>query len=98
MTMMKRILLGSAAGIVLLAVADRAAQADIPVIDASALVEWVTQIANDVKAYPHAGHGFANKLPAQPLLRIAGFGYNQAATEDAWARVFTFFGEHLQNS
>jgi carboxymethylenebutenolidase len=54
-------------------------------------------ITNDIKVYPGAGHSFANKLPAQPLLRIAGFGYNQAATEDAWARVFTFFGEHLRN-
>src|SRR3984893_14126453 len=53
-------------------------------------------ITNDVKVYPHAGHSFANDLPAQPLLRIAGFGYNPAATEDAWARVFTFFGEHLR--
>ena len=55
-------------------------------------------ITNDVKAYPGAGHSFANKLPAQPLLRIAGFGYNQAATDDAWARVFAFFGEHLRNN
>jgi carboxymethylenebutenolidase len=55
-------------------------------------------IANDVKVYPRAGHGFANKLPAQPLLRITGFGYNQAATEDAWARVFGFFGEHLRTA
>ena len=54
-------------------------------------------ITNDVKAYPGVGHSFANKLPAQPLLRIIGFGYNEAATEDAWARVFTFFGEHLRN-
>ncbi len=54
-------------------------------------------IANDVKVYPRAGHSFANKLPAQPLLRIVGFGHNQAATEDAWARVFTFFGEHLRD-
>lgn len=53
-------------------------------------------ITNDVKVYPRAGHAFANKLPAQPLLRITGFGYNQAATEDAWARVFAFFGEHLR--
>jgi carboxymethylenebutenolidase len=53
-------------------------------------------IANDIKVYPRAGHAFANKLPAQPLLRITGFGYNQAATEDAWARVFGFFGEHLR--
>ncbi|MDT5277203.1 MAG: carboxymethylenebutenolidase [Mycobacterium sp.] len=54
-------------------------------------------IINDVKAYPQAGHSFANELPAQPLLRITGFGYNQAATEDAWARVFAFFGEHLRS-
>lgn len=53
-------------------------------------------IPNDVKVYPGAGHSFANRLPAQPLLRITGFGYNQAATEDAWARVFAFFGEHLR--
>jgi carboxymethylenebutenolidase len=52
-------------------------------------------ITNDVKVYPGVGHSFANKLPAQPLLRITGFGYNQAATEDAWARVFAFFGGHL---
>jgi carboxymethylenebutenolidase len=52
-------------------------------------------IPNDVKVYPHAGHSFANNLPAQPLMRIAGFGYNPAATEDAWARVFSFFGQQL---
>jgi carboxymethylenebutenolidase len=52
-------------------------------------------ITNDVKVYPRAGHSFANKLPAQPLLRIGGFGYNAAATEDAWARVYAFFKEHL---
>ena len=52
-------------------------------------------IANDIKVYPNVGHSFANKLPAQPLLRIAGFGYNEDATEDAWTRVFSFSGEHL---
>ena len=55
-------------------------------------------IPNDVKVYPRAGHSFANKLPAQPLMRITGFGYNQAATEDAWARVFGFFREHLRDA
>ncbi len=55
------------------------------------------RVPNDVKVYPQAGHSFANKLPAQPLLRITGFGYNQAATDDAWSRVFGFFGEHLRN-
>ncbi|MGV7773152.1 dienelactone hydrolase family protein, partial [Mycobacterium kansasii] len=52
-------------------------------------------ITADVKVYPGAGHSFANDLPAQPLLRIVGFGHDKAATEDAWARVFAFFGEHL---
>jgi carboxymethylenebutenolidase len=52
-------------------------------------------IPHDIKTYPGAGHSFANKLPAQPLIRVAGFGYNEAATADAWARVFAFFDEHL---
>ncbi|MGO9386276.1 MAG: dienelactone hydrolase family protein [Mycobacterium sp.] len=53
------------------------------------------KIKTDIKAYPGVGHGFANALPGQPLLRIAGFGYDRAATEDAWSRVFAFFCEHL---
>lgn len=53
------------------------------------------QITADIKSYPGAGHSFANELPAQPLLRVAGFGYNRAAADDAWSRVFAFFGEHL---
>ncbi|MGZ5365080.1 MAG: dienelactone hydrolase family protein [Mycobacterium sp.] len=52
-------------------------------------------ITADIKVYPDAGHSFANRLPGQPLIRIAGFGYNDAATEDAYARVFAFFSEHL---
>jgi carboxymethylenebutenolidase len=52
-------------------------------------------IPHDIKTYPHAGHSFANKLPAQPLARVVGFGYDETATADAWARVFAFFREHL---
>lgn len=52
-------------------------------------------ITTDIKVYPGAGHSFANKLPGQPLLRVAGFGYDRAAADDAWSRVFAFFGEHL---
>ena len=47
---------------------------------------------------PDAGHSFTNQLPGQPLLRITGFGYNEAAAEDAWSRVFSFFGQHLANA
>lgn len=53
----------------------------------------------DVKTYPRAGHSFANKIDlgvATPLLRVTGFAYNEAATEDAWRRVFTFLDEHLK--
>ena len=53
-------------------------------------------IPADIKLYPDAGHSFANKLPGQPLLRIAGFGYDEEATEDAYRRVFAFFEEHLR--
>ena len=52
-------------------------------------------ITADIKVYPDAGHSFANKLPGQPLIRITGFGYDDAATEDAYARVFAFFDEQL---
>ena len=52
-------------------------------------------ITADIKVYPDVGHSFANKLPAQPLIRVTGFGYNAAATEDAYRRVFAFFAEHL---
>jgi carboxymethylenebutenolidase len=58
-------------------------------------VTTAKQITADIKAYPGAGHSFANKLPAQPLLRVAGFGYNRTVADDAWSRVFAFFGEHL---
>jgi carboxymethylenebutenolidase len=52
-------------------------------------------ITADIKVYPDAGHSFANQMPGQPLMRITGFGFNAAAAEDAWSRVFAFFGEHL---
>ena len=53
-------------------------------------------IAADVKVYPNAGHSFANQLPAQALMRVTGFGYNEAVAEDAWTRVFDFFETHLR--
>jgi carboxymethylenebutenolidase len=52
-------------------------------------------IEHDIETYDGVGHGFANKMPGQPLARIAGFGYDEHATEAAWQRVFAFFGAHL---
>jgi carboxymethylenebutenolidase len=53
-------------------------------------------IPHDVKTYAHAGHSFADRAPLQPLMRITGFGENKEAADDAWARVFAFFGQHLR--
>ena len=55
-------------------------------------------IPHDVKEYPDAVHGFANRLsvgPFGPILKVLGLGYDHESSEDAWRRVFTFFSEHL---
>jgi carboxymethylenebutenolidase len=52
-------------------------------------------IPHDVKTYPGAGHSFADKAPVQPIAKILGFGENREAADDAWQRVFAFFGQHL---
>lgn len=55
-------------------------------------------ITHDIKEYPGAGHSFANRMagPLNILARVAGFGYDHAASEDAWHRVLTFFHEHVR--
>jgi carboxymethylenebutenolidase len=62
------------------------------------LAEVLTEkhIPHDVKTYPHAGHSFADRAPLHALARITGFGENKEAAADAWQRVLTFFGQHLQ--
>jgi len=52
-------------------------------------------IEHDVKVYRGVGHSFANDVPAQRFVRIVGFKYNAEATEDAFARVYAFFAQHL---
>lgn len=55
-------------------------------------------VEHDVKVYPDAGHSFANDMGSGVLptvMRIAGFGYHRESAEDAFERVFTFFGDHL---
>lgn len=58
------------------------------------------EIPHDVKEYAGASHGFANKIevaaPLNLLLKVVGFTYHHEASEDAWRRVTSFFGEHLQ--
>jgi carboxymethylenebutenolidase len=53
-------------------------------------------ITHDVKVYDGVGHSFANPYPAAALLRVVGFGFDEASTTDAWVRVFAFFADHLR--
>jgi carboxymethylenebutenolidase len=56
-------------------------------------------IPHDVKVYPDAGHSFMSEhgglMGAIGPKTMMHSGLNEPASADAWARVFTFFGEHL---
>ena len=56
-------------------------------------------VENDVKEYPTAKHGFLYKHTGktswtEPLM----VAYDDAAANDAWQRIFGFFGKHLQDA
>jgi carboxymethylenebutenolidase len=58
-------------------------------------------VPHDVKTYPTAGHSFLNDADTgprilRPLLRVAGMGPHPASAADAWARIDSFFAEHLR--
>jgi carboxymethylenebutenolidase len=57
-------------------------------------------VPHDVKVYPEAGHGFMSPRPAvlAPLTALARLKYDKAAAEDAWQRIFAFFGTYLKSS
>lgn len=58
------------------------------------------EIEHDIKTYPGVGHSFANRIDlgtATPLLKVTGFAFDDAATEDAWNRVAAFFDHHLRH-
>jgi carboxymethylenebutenolidase len=56
-------------------------------------------VPNDVKTYPDAGHSFMNHheglIAAMAPILPTRAGFDPDASEDAWARVLAFFGEHL---
>jgi carboxymethylenebutenolidase len=57
-------------------------------------------VANDIKEYPEANHGFLNEVPAgptfiRPLLKVSGFGPNKEAADDAWQRIRSYFETYL---
>ena len=51
-------------------------------------------VPHDVKVYPEAGHGFMS--PGRPrwprCTALARLQYDKGAAEDAWQRIFAFFG------
>jgi carboxymethylenebutenolidase len=55
-------------------------------------------IPNDVKIYENAGHSFMNE-GGPAIIRMAGklaaVGYRHEPAEDAWARILSFFGDHV---
>ena len=60
-------------------------------------------VAHDVKEYPGVGHSFMNDWDVPIPLRfitgiaaLAGIGYSETESEDAWKRILDFFDEHLR--
>ena len=56
-------------------------------------------VPHDVKVYPAAGHSFMSPKPAAmaPLTALARLNYDKEAAEDAWQRIFAFFGRYLRD-
>jgi carboxymethylenebutenolidase len=60
-------------------------------------------VPNDVKIYEDAGHSFMSRhegLLASILAKVGPMtvGYDPAAADDSWERMFRFFGEHLESA
>jgi carboxymethylenebutenolidase len=57
------------------------------------------EVPHDVKVYPSAGHSFMSPKPAPiaPLTALARLNYDKEAAEDAWQRIFAFFGRYLRD-
>ncbi|WP_433603028.1 dienelactone hydrolase family protein [Nocardia sp. CA-135953] len=55
-------------------------------------------VEHDIETYPGTMHGFANVFGIEPVLRVAGLGYDAEATRDAWHRIFAFFDKHLTDA
>jgi carboxymethylenebutenolidase len=55
------------------------------------------EVPHEVKVYPEAGHSFMSPKPAAlaPVTTLARLKYDKAAAEDAWQRIFAFFGQYL---
>jgi carboxymethylenebutenolidase len=57
-------------------------------------------VAHDIKLYSGAGHSFMNQAEGHRLTRaltrpLLAVGFDRASSEDAWARIESFFATHL---
>jgi carboxymethylenebutenolidase len=57
----------------------------------------VLDIPHDVEVYPGSGHRFMTESSGASavLARFARMSYQEADANDAWRRIYAFFGEHL---
>jgi len=55
-------------------------------------------VPHDVKVYPDAGHSFMSPKPPllKPVTALARLDFKPEAAQDAWQRIFTFFGQYLR--
>jgi carboxymethylenebutenolidase len=55
------------------------------------------QVPHDVKVYPGSGHRFLSEASGTGavLARFTRMSYQETDADDAWRRIFAFFGEHL---
>jgi carboxymethylenebutenolidase len=55
-------------------------------------------VPHDVKVYPDAGHSFMSPKPPllKPVTALARLDFKPEAAQDAWQRIFAFFGEYLR--
>jgi len=55
-------------------------------------------VPHEVKVYPDAGHSFMSRKPPlfAPVAVLARLDFKPEATQDAWRRIFAFFGQYLR--
>ena len=55
-------------------------------------------VPHDVKVYPDVGHSFMSPKPPllKPVTALARMDFKPEAAQDAWQRIFAFFGQYLR--
>jgi carboxymethylenebutenolidase len=55
-------------------------------------------VPHEVTVYPDAGHSFMSRKPPlfAPVAVLARLDFKPEATQDAWRRIFAFFGQYLR--